>query len=141
MGDSLASEIGPAAINAAGKTTLRQAAALLKRCRLFIGNDSGVAHLAAAARVPVVMLSWLAADCPDDDEESEAGFRPWQVDQVVLHPPGMIPPCRHKCRADEPHCICEISVESVKAAVTRLLPRCEGERGRTLRPAGNAGTR
>jgi ADP-heptose:LPS heptosyltransferase len=51
-------------INLAGKTTLRETAALLSRARLFIGNDSGPAHLAAAVGVPVVVLS--GADDPKE---------------------------------------------------------------------------
>lgn len=39
----------PGAIDLAGMLTLPQAAAALQRCRLFIGNDSGLMHLAAAA--------------------------------------------------------------------------------------------
>ncbi len=36
------------AINLAGRTNLRQAAALFSLCNLFIGNDSGLGHIAAA---------------------------------------------------------------------------------------------
>ncbi|MEA3338107.1 MAG: glycosyltransferase family 9 protein [Chloroflexota bacterium] len=39
-----------------GGTTLPQLAALLERSTLFLGADSGVMHLAAAARVPIVAL-------------------------------------------------------------------------------------
>ncbi len=42
--------------NLAGQTTLPQLAAVLAQCDLFLGADSGVMHLAAAAGVPVVAL-------------------------------------------------------------------------------------
>ena len=42
--------------NLAGLTTVPELAALLARCDLFIGADSGVMHLAAAAGVPLVAL-------------------------------------------------------------------------------------
>ncbi len=49
-------------INLAGKTSLRQSAAVLARSTVFIGNDSGPAHLAAAVGCDVVVLS--GADNP-----------------------------------------------------------------------------
>ena len=36
--------------------TLAEAAACLARCRLFVGNDSGLMHLAAAAGTPTMGL-------------------------------------------------------------------------------------
>jgi heptosyltransferase-3 len=41
-------------INLAGKTDLLQAAAVLQQALLFVGNDSGLGHLAAAAGTPTV---------------------------------------------------------------------------------------
>lgn len=41
---------------AAGRTTLGQLAALLRRCRLLISNDSATMHLAAYLDVPVVAI-------------------------------------------------------------------------------------
>lgn len=41
-------------INGAGETTLKQTAALLERCQVFVGNDSGPMHVAAAVNTPVV---------------------------------------------------------------------------------------
>ncbi len=40
----------------AGETTVRQYAAILQRCSLFIGNDNGPMHMASALGVPVVGL-------------------------------------------------------------------------------------
>lgn len=39
-----------------GRTTLRQAAAILKRATLFVGVDSGLMHLAAAMATPCVAI-------------------------------------------------------------------------------------
>jgi ADP-heptose:LPS heptosyltransferase len=46
----------PDAIDLVGRLELPQAAACLKRCALFVGNDSGLMHLAAAAGVPTLGL-------------------------------------------------------------------------------------
>jgi len=45
-----------APLNLVGQTTVHQAAAVLERCHLFIGGDSGVMHLAVAAGTSVVAL-------------------------------------------------------------------------------------
>jgi ADP-heptose:LPS heptosyltransferase len=42
--------------NAAGALDVRTAAAGLKRCALFVGNDTGTMHLAAAVGVPCVAI-------------------------------------------------------------------------------------
>ena len=43
-------------LDLAGRLTLRQTIAILSRCRLFIGNDSGLMHIAAALAVPLVAV-------------------------------------------------------------------------------------
>jgi len=40
--------------NAAGKLDVRAAAAAMRRCAVFVGNDTGTIHLAAAAGIPCV---------------------------------------------------------------------------------------
>jgi ADP-heptose:LPS heptosyltransferase len=48
-----------ASVNLCGKTSPRVSAAILERCRLFIGHDSGPLHLAAAVGIPALGLySW-----------------------------------------------------------------------------------
>ncbi len=46
----------PEAIDLCGRLTLPQAAACLMRSALFVGNDSGLMHLAAAAGTPTLGL-------------------------------------------------------------------------------------
>ncbi|MBW2649289.1 MAG: glycosyltransferase family 9 protein [Deltaproteobacteria bacterium] len=43
-------------IDIAGKTSLKEAIALIARCDLFISNDSGLMHLAGALGVPLVAI-------------------------------------------------------------------------------------
>jgi len=46
----------PGAVDLVGALTLPEAAACLQRCALFVGNDSGLMHLAAAAGTPTLGL-------------------------------------------------------------------------------------
>ena len=46
----------PEAVDLAGALSLPEAAAVLARCDLFVGNDSGLMHLAAAAGTPTLGL-------------------------------------------------------------------------------------
>jgi ADP-heptose:LPS heptosyltransferase len=43
-------------INLAGKLKLDEIRTLIKRCSLFIGNDSGLSHLALKADVPMIAI-------------------------------------------------------------------------------------
>lgn len=43
-------------VNLCGKSTPRESAAVLRRCRLFLGHDSGPMHLAACMGVPCVAV-------------------------------------------------------------------------------------
>lgn len=46
----------PGAVNLVGRLTLSQVVALMQRATLFIGNDSGLMHMAAAAGTPTIGL-------------------------------------------------------------------------------------
>jgi ADP-heptose:LPS heptosyltransferase len=70
----LSRAIGPAAVSLAGRLNLRQSMALFAACDLFIGNDSGPLHLAAAVGTPVVGVYG-----PTDP----AVFGPWAPSQRV----------------------------------------------------------
>lgn len=61
--------------NLCGETTLLQAAAVLARASLFIGNDSGLGHMAAAAGAPTCTLFG-----PGQPEK----YRPWGKSAVWL---------------------------------------------------------
>lgn len=52
----------PGAIDTTGQLSLPEAAACLQRCAVYIGNDSGLMHLAAAAGTPTVGLCAATMD-------------------------------------------------------------------------------
>lgn len=56
MIDEMASGFGPNVRVAAGKTTVKQVAALIERCDLLLCNDSGLMHVAGAVGTPVVAI-------------------------------------------------------------------------------------
>ncbi len=55
-------EIGSHALDTSGKLDLRQSAALISKCNLYIGVDTGPSHIAGALNTPSVVM--YHANCP-----------------------------------------------------------------------------
>lgn len=106
-------------VNTVGEVSLRQTAALLGRCQLFVGNDSGPMHIAAAMRVPIVEISCHPSSGASSSNNSPERFGPWSVPSAVLQPDTPTPPCVDECVANAPHCILNISTTQVQEAVKR----------------------
>ena len=56
VADAIAAGIKGPSISLVGKATTADLPALLSRCQLFVGNDSGAMHVAAAVGLPVVAI-------------------------------------------------------------------------------------
>jgi ADP-heptose:LPS heptosyltransferase len=121
LAQEIQQQLGDLVINAVGKTTIRQTAALLKRCRLHVGNDAGPMHLAAAASVPVIEISCHSLNGSPLHPNSPRRFSPWGVPHCVVQPEKAIAPCSNGCASAQAHCILSITVEKVKEAVVALL--------------------
>jgi lipopolysaccharide heptosyltransferase II len=100
---------------------LRDAAALLERCHLFVGNDSGPMHLAAALGVPTLGLFG-----PGSPRSTAPRGRPGSV--LTLGGDYPCSPCRQdffrECPpapSGKPFCLEEIRVETVFEAALALL--------------------
>jgi heptosyltransferase-2 len=104
--------------NLAGQTTIRQMAAMLKHCRLFVGNDSGPLHVAAASGVPVAGFFG-----PGEFER----FKPWGFEHEPIRLGFPCSPCSQDCALGDPRCIRGITLEQAKRAVARLLDPCGPE--------------
>ena len=130
LGEELERILGTCVLNVVGQTTLRQTAGLLKRCRLFVGNDAGPMHMAAAVGVPIVEISCHPEAGSPWSVNSPLRFGPWGDGHMVIQPKEPAPPCTDECVADYPHCILGITVERVMQAVAKQLQQV-----RTLRVA------
>ena len=103
-------------INIAGKTTISQLAALLKRCVILISNDSGPVHIASAVGTPVISIFG----------RNQAGLSPtrWgptgQYDKYIHKEVGCKVCLAHRCRIGF-DCLRAITVNDVLAAVEEVL--------------------
>jgi ADP-heptose:LPS heptosyltransferase len=89
-------------------------AELIRGARMYVGNDSGPMHLAAAVGTPVVAI-WGSSD--------SRRWRPWAKDYRVVQNPFECNPCPgYRCLvADSALCIESVSVDQVNEAVEELL--------------------
>jgi lipopolysaccharide heptosyltransferase II len=95
--------------------SLPEITALAARAALFVGNDSGIAHIAAAVNTPSVVIF---------GSSNTAHWRPWTdaPHEIVTENLACAPCAGYKCSEfDMPQCILGISVEKVMAAIERVL--------------------
>lgn len=102
-------------VNLAGLTELEEAVALIGLCGVFVTNDSGLMHVAAALDVP------LAAIFGPTDPRTTA---PWSRRHVLLRMDGVrCSPClKRDCDKDH-RCMDLITVEDVRSALKDLQER------------------
>lgn len=124
-GDRIASALGSAALNLAGKTGFPELVAVCAGAKLFVGNDSGTGHVAGAAGTPTVIISSYAASNPPVHQTSPARTHPAGPWYAIVQPAHPLPPCTDECIASTPHCITQIEVSAVIAACEGLLARRE----------------
>ena len=100
--------------NAAGELSVRLAAAALSRCDLYVGNDTGTMHLAAAVNTKCVVLM-SALDWPGH-------WNPYGKGHVVLRRSVPCEGCLLQiCDKEGMRCLKEIPVEEVVAACEEVL--------------------
>lgn len=125
LGDFLldvGSSQGRHVLNLAGRLRLQETAALLGDCALFIGNDSGPMHMAAAMGVACVEISCHPVGADPTGANSPLRFAPWGVPHRILQPLYAIRPCDDGCTKAYAHCIKSVTTEQVFGAVQELLP-------------------
>jgi len=102
---------------------VRHAAALIRRCSLLVGNNSGPIHLAAAAGIAVVEISCHPIGGDPYDEVNPARFGAYTENCIVVQPERATEPCVAKCESPSPHCIKKVNWMEVSEAVQALLKR------------------
>jgi ADP-heptose:LPS heptosyltransferase len=95
--------------------SLPEVSALAARSQIFVGNDSGIAHIAAAVGTPSVVIF---------GSSNVAHWRPWNktAAEVVLEEMPCQPCHGYFCeKFPQPECILRVPVERVMAAIDRVL--------------------
>jgi heptosyltransferase-2 len=99
-------------LNLAGSTTLRGLMALIRHCRLFITNDSGPMHIAAAFGVPLVAIF---------GSTDHATTAPYTDRAVIVRKDMECAPCKlRECPTDH-GCMQAVTADDVVQAALRLL--------------------
>lgn len=102
-------------VSVAGVFSIEQAAALMKRCDVFIGNDGGSVHLADSMGAPVVSIT-PGIEYPDSIE-------PWNNRENSIRAAVECSPCYNfdHCPKGHNRCMTDISVTSVYSKVLGIL--------------------
>ena len=114
MGRRLAKEVGSKALSLAGQTSLRETAALIQKCQLFITNDSGPMHMATAVGTPVIAIFGPTVE--------GLGFFPLGKSRVIETKLSCRPCSLHgsaECPKEHFRCMRDISAEEMMEAIKK----------------------
>jgi len=106
--------------------SLPEITALASKSSIFVGNDSGIAHIAAAVNTPSVVVF---------GSSNRDNWRPWtDAPNEIVYEPFPCQPCPgYVCKEfGEPRCILSVRPESVFAAIDRVLKNVEVSRGNAV---------
>jgi heptosyltransferase-2 len=113
----IARELGERALDIAGRASLMETAAHIARCRAFVGNDSGLTHLAEAVGVPVVALFGPTVEA--------FGYFPALPASRTIERPLACRPCSRNgatpCPRGTVECLAGIGSDDVLAAISDTL--------------------
>ena len=99
-------------ISLAGKTSLKEAIALISECKLFITNDSGLMHLAGALGIPLVAVF---------GSTNPVTTSPVGEKSVIIHHNIKCSPCLKKVCPTDFRCMDMIGVDDVYREAEKLL--------------------
>jgi ADP-heptose:LPS heptosyltransferase len=111
--EDIAKNIGPGAIPAAGRITLKETAALIKRLGVLVTGDTGPMHMAIAQKTPVVALFAVA------DPATSGPLYDLDLHTVIKKDRTCEPCLTKRCTYQE--CMEQISVNEVLSAIKKTL--------------------
>jgi heptosyltransferase-2 len=114
--------VGERAVSSLGRLEPRPSAALIEQCVVFVGMDSGPAHLAAAVGTPTAVICCHPKDGDPDHHNSPVRFAPWGKPGrvLVIQPQHGLGPCDRACRMNFPHCIAQLGDEEILLSLTQF---------------------
>ena len=104
---------GNQVLDLTGKTSLALALACINRCNVFVTNDSGLMHVAAALNTPLVAIF---------GSTDHIATGPYSDQATIIRNPLDCSPCmKTHCPKEHFQCMEQISVEEVAEAVLNVL--------------------
>ena len=110
----IAKSMKQASVDLAGATNIALLPALMARCPLFLGNDSGAMHVAAAVGIPVVAIFG-----PTDPE----GTAPLTPRRTLVREPVFCSPCFLRTCPIDHRCMARVQANTVYDAARNWLER------------------
>lgn len=109
----ITSAAGDCVCDLTGKTSLAEALALIDRCDVFVTNDSGLMHVAAALATPLVAVF---------GSTDHVATGPYSEKATIIRKPLDCSPCmKTHCPKKHFHCMENITMEEVAAASLNKL--------------------
>lgn len=115
VAESLVRELGRRSHNLAGRTSIRVLAAVIEMCDLFIGVETGAAHMALAVDTSAVVI--LGGG-------HYGRFFPYEGRMRAVSKPLPCFGCDWTCTREQPDCILNINAEDVTQAAFDLIEEC-----------------
>ena len=113
---AIASAMRRRPVDLTGATTIAELPALLSRCQLFLGNDSGAMHVAAAVGLPAVAVFGPTDPC---------GTAPVTLRCTIVQEKPYCSPCfLRRCPTDH-RCMTKVTPDAVVAAARSWLAAME----------------
>ncbi|ODU76435.1 MAG: hypothetical protein ABT08_09440 [Microbacterium sp. SCN 71-21] len=110
----------------AGALSLSESAAAISRCDLFVGNDSGLQHIASSLDVPTVVVTCHPATGSPWSDNAPERFGPWSTRCRVVQPAAPTGDCGEECVASHAHCILAVETHDVLRAVEEVSRELAG---------------
>lgn len=105
VSSAIAADLRRAPIDLTGKTSIADLPALLSQCHIFLGNDSGAMHVAAAVGLPVVAIFG-----PTDPQ----GTAPVTLRATILQQKPYCSPCFLRLCPTDHRCMTAVTPEMVE---------------------------
>jgi lipopolysaccharide heptosyltransferase II len=116
---AISAEMSRPPIDLTGKTAIADLSSLLSQCHLFIGNDSGAMHVAAAVGLPIVAVFGPTDPC---------GTAPVTTRCIIVQQKPYCSPCfLRRCPTDH-RCMSAITADMVEAAARPWLSSVQVQR-------------
>ncbi|MEZ4528378.1 MAG: lipopolysaccharide heptosyltransferase II [Desulfobacterales bacterium] len=113
LGQEICQLAGEGCFSLAGQTNLREAISLIERCRLFVTNDSGLMHAAAALHIPQIAIFG-----PTDHSTTS----PADSASRMIRVPTPCSPCmKQECPLKHHQCMKAVSADTVLREAEQIL--------------------